>query len=149
MKRAVLGMLAIGLLVGGLIACRQVLRSPVDEAGALLWEMTEIHTAGRDAFLTRRGSAAERDAAIGAAARDLAAHRDRLAALIPSLDSASDLAVRLQKFVVTWPTAEAFRDDLMDGSARGGRAGVEITGLAWLAPDTRLSWKTPFRQQRP
>jgi hypothetical protein len=149
MKRKVLGMLFAGLLVGGLIACRQVMQSPVDRVGALLWEMTEIHTAARDALLASRGTDAEKQAIAASAAKDLADRRNRLAELAPSLDPATALAVRLARFVDAWPTEQAFREDLLDTSARGSRAGAEITGLAWLAPDTRSHWKTPFKIRQP
>lgn len=74
--------MVLGILDAGLIACHRVLRTPVDEAGALVWELTEIHTAGRDAGLSSRAPAPEREAAI-------------IAALFATLDPASDLAVRL------------------------------------------------------
>lgn len=148
--RRIVGWIALGaLLVVGAVACRQIVRSPIDRVGGLLWEMTEIGTAARDGILTSRGTEREKQAMLRSAARGLAERRHRLAELVPSLDPATELATRLERFVEAWPTEEAFSRDLLDTSARGSRSASEIAGLAGLVPDTRPQWKTPFRIFRP
>lgn len=149
MKRALLWFAGAVLLLAAALAWRHLARSPAERVGAVLWEMTEIGTAARDALVSSRIGAGERRRLVDRAAHRLAADRDSLAELAGDLDPDSELAVRLRQFVERWPSESAFREDLLSGEANGYRSGAEITGLAWLAPDTRFRWSTPFRIFRP
>lgn len=150
MMRTALRWLALAAVVlGTLYACRQWTRSPVDKAGALLWEMTEIHTAFRDSLHHRGVTAEQRVAAVQESARQLARRRDRLAALLPDLDRSSEPARNLAQFVDAWPDEKAFLADLSDTASGGGRCGPAITALAGQFPDARSTWKTPFKLFRP
>lgn len=149
MKRALIWIAGGVLLLAAVLAWRHMAKSPAERVGAVLWEMTEVGAAARDALVSSRIGAEEKRSRVDEAAHRMAAHRDSLADLAAHLDPQSELAVRLRQFLEKWPSEQAFRKDFMNAESSGSRSGAEITGLAWLAPDTRFRWSTPFRIFRP
>lgn len=149
MRTALRWLAVVAVVLGAMFAWRQWTRPPIDKVGALLWEMTEIHTGFRDSMHQRGMTEEQRQSNARNAARQLSRHRDRLAALLPQLDGDTERVVRLQRFVAAWPDENAFRADLLDSGPAGSRCGPEITGLAMLVPDSRRGWMTPFRIFRP
>lgn len=145
------------ILIGGVVVALVLLARSVRagdgdavlrKASGLVWEMTEWHhdfNVGRLA----RGITPDKERALAAAtAGKLAAQRNKLAALLPKLPPDARFTIDLARFVQTWPTPDAFLQDLLD-PAHGEKSGLAISSLAMQVPDPRRRWKTLFPFFRP
>lgn len=118
------------------------------KASGLVWDMSEWHHEFRDRRLARGITPAKERALAESAAGKFAAHRDKLAALLPKLPPDSRFATDLARFVQAWPTRDAFLQDLL-GPTHGEASGLTITSLAMQVTDPRRGWKTLFPFFRP
>ena len=117
-------------------------------AGALLWEMSELHHEFGDRHIARGVTPEKaRKMAVSTAGR-LADKRDELAELLPQLPTDTRFVADLLRFLQKWPDRQTFLDDLLI-FYNGAQSGADITSLARQVPDTRRGWKTPFPIFRP
>lgn len=134
-------------LVVGLLALPAQGRAGEEEAlrqaGALLWEMSEIHHDFGNQHIARGMTPDKVQKMAGKAASRLAAQRNELAELWPRLDPASRLASDVGRFLEKWPDQQSFQADLMI-YYDGGQSGQDITGLAMQVNDPRRKWRTLF-----
>jgi hypothetical protein len=118
------------------------------KASALLWDMSEWHHEFSDRRLARGITPDKERVLAQSAAAKFAGHRDKLAALVPKLPPGTRFTTDLERFVQTWPTRDAFLQDLV-GPAHGEKSGLAITSLAMQVSDPRRGWKTLFPFFRP
>lgn len=118
------------------------------KASALLWDMSEWHHEFSVRRLARRITPDKARALAESTAAKFAAHRDKLAALVPKLPPGARFTTDLERFVQTWPTRDAFLQDLV-GPAHGEKSGSAISSLAMQVSDPRRRWKTLFPFFRP
>ena len=120
-------------------------RDALRRAGALLWEMNEMHHEFSDGRIARGVTAEKARRMAESTSSVLARNRDALAALLPKLPAASPFAKNLSAFPAKWPDRAAFLNDLLVPHA-GGVSGIDITSLVMQVQDTRRGWKTlsPF-----
>ncbi len=117
-------------------------------AGALLWEMSELHHEFGDRHIARGVTPEKaRKMAVSTAGR-LADKRDELAELLPELPADTRFVADLLRFLQQWPDRQTFLADLLIFYS-GAQSGADITSLAMQVPDTRRGWKTPFPIFRP
>jgi hypothetical protein len=122
----------------------------MEQAGALVWDMIEVHTD----FGHRRSN---RDMTPGKVqqyarkvASQLARSRDRLARLHNNLPAGDAFADDLATFLNRWPDEAAFHDSLFTVDVKyPDNLGAQLYGLGSQARDTRSRWKTPFPFFRP
>lgn len=135
-------------LVASLLSWPGHAASPLDQAGALLWEMGEIYTDFGYHRLARGMTPEKVERLAGKVAYKLASRRDELAAVLPGLDPESDLTRELKRFLENWPGRQAFQDELLSAD-EGVNLGMALGSLKMQAPDTRRHWRTPFPFFRP
>jgi len=135
-----------------LVMARSVGAAPDDavlrKASGLVWDMNEWHHEFSDRRLARGITPDKERALAESVAGKFASHRDKLAALLPKLPPDSRFAADLARFVQTWPTRDAFLQDLL-GPTRGEKSGLTMSSLAMQVTDPRRGWKTLFPFFRP
>lgn len=117
-------------------------------AGALLWEMSELHHEFGDRHIARGVTPEKARKMAASTAGSLADKRDDLAELLPQLSPDTRFAADLARFLQKWPDRQTFLEDLLV-FYNGAQSGVDITSLAMQVSDTRRGWKTPFPMFRP
>lgn len=136
----------------GLLLARSVRAGSDDaalrKAGGLVWEMSEWHQEFRDRRLARRITPDKERALAESTAGKLAAHRNKLAAVLPKLPAGTRFTTDLAHFLQTWPTRNTLLQDLL-GDTHGEKSGRAISSLAMQVSDPRRGWKTLFPFFRP
>ncbi len=118
------------------------------KASALVWDMSEWHHEFSDRRRARGITPDKERALAQSTAAKFAAHRDKLATLVPKLPPEARFTADVARFVQAWPTRDAFLQDLV-GPAHGEKSGGAISSLAMQVSDPRRGWKTLFPFFRP